>query len=431
MMRSLTPGLVELDSWLNAKQPEIVAGIKDIGKAVTTITDAIKYIGQLDEESKNWTLMKLLNSAANPNGAGSIKAPLPTDIVTDHAPTAGAWGAIGNWIKGAFSGGRQPRSSSANAFDQPTRGLSIGGKEISLERAEDGGSNGTAFGNGATRGIEVNGTKVGPGNPLPVTLDNFGFGGADGGGGGLLGAIGAGVSRLFGGGGSGGGGSDSYGAGSSHVPKAEGVKRAAHLVDHLMSKFGLTREQAIGATGVMGYESGDFTAMQEGGQAPGHGGWGYAQWTGPRRRNFMNWFKQSGIKDPSSVEANEGFLDYELTHGYGRAINAIKKQHGVAESALSWEHVFEDMDGTAGIPAFGAHVARAVAYSKLPQLQPGYFATSPGGNNDHSVTHNVVNHKTDVHVDGSMDPETTARMVGSHIHRTNQDLTRDMIGATQ
>jgi hypothetical protein len=59
-----------------------------------------------------------------------------------------------------------------------------------------------------------------------------------------------------------------------------------------------------------------------------------------------------------------------------------------------------------GVPEFGARMNMASAYAKLPQMQPGYFAVSPGGNVDHSVTNNVVHHKTDVHVDGSQDPKS-------------------------
>jgi hypothetical protein len=88
----------------------------------------------------------------------------------------------------------------------------------------------------------------------------------------------------------------------------------------------------------------------------------------------------------------------------------------VRSSAYAWEWGFEGMRPIGpGVPAFGAHMNVASPYAKLPQMQPGYFAVSPGGNVDHSVTNNVVNDKTDVHVDGSIDPEITARMVGSHI----------------
>lgn len=330
-------------------------------------------------------------------------------------------GFFGELYDEIFGGKSYPTGNGA------ARGLSFGGsggKEISLERAEDGGLGGSGLGGaGGARSIEVAGSEISENNPLPVRLIQNGGGGGGslwdwltggaGGGGGpgggnpILSGLSA-VGGLLGGRGGGGGASDSYGSGSSHIPKGQGLARASHLVDHLMSKYGLTRTQALGAAGVMGYESGDFTTMQEGGQAPGHGGWGYAQWTGPRRRDFMAWTSANKL-DPSSVEANEGFLDHELAGNYAHAIAAIKRTNTVAAAANSWEHAFEGMtEGGPGIPAFGAHIGRALAYAKIPALNgsvgAGQAALSSTANNYSATTSSSVN---SMHI-GKIDISTQA-----------------------
>jgi hypothetical protein len=89
------------------------------------------------------------------------------------------------------------------------------------------------------------------------------------------------------------------------------------------------------------------------------------------------------------------------------SFEAVKRTHDVRSSAYAWEWGFEGMRPNGpGVPEFGARMNMASAYAKLPQMQPGYFAVSPGGNVYHSVTNNVVHHKTDVHVDGSQDPKS-------------------------
>jgi len=143
---------------------------------------------------------------------------------------------------------------------------------------------------------------------------------------------------------------------------------ASKLAQHLMEKYGLSRDQAVGAVGVMGYESGHFQTMQEVGRSGTGSGWGYAQWTGPRRTNFENYVKSNGL-DPSSYEANVGFLDHELEGPYSHAIDNLKKAENVEDSAKSWLHNFEGMsiDGknVQGVPAVQEHVNSALSYDNV------------------------------------------------------------------
>lgn len=85
---------------------------------------------------------------------------------------------------------------------------------------------------------------------------------------------------------------------------------AHRLMGDLQRDFGMTPQQAAGVVGSLAFESGGFRTLQEQG-VPYRGGWGYAQWTGPRRTAFDNWVRQNGL-DPSSYEANYGFLSQEF-----------------------------------------------------------------------------------------------------------------------
>lgn len=85
------------------------------------------------------------------------------------------------------------------------------------------------------------------------------------------------------------------------------------LMRDLMRDYGLNKEYAAGIVGNLDYESGGFQHMQE--IEPlvkgSRGGWGYAQWTGPRRVAFEKFAEENGL-DPASYEANYGFLKHEL-----------------------------------------------------------------------------------------------------------------------
>jgi hypothetical protein len=143
----------------------------------------------------------------------------------------------------------------------------------------------------------------------------------------------------------------------------DSIDIAIKLRDHLMQKYGMTKEQATGFAGTMGYESGNFHTLQEvapvGGVGDGHrGGYGYAQWTGPRRRDFNAYIAKTGL-DPKSYEANEGFMDQELQGQYAKAVTAVKKTNTVEDAAKATLVHYEGMPDTAAIRALGGKPATA------------------------------------------------------------------------
>src|SRR5690606_17673173 len=77
--------------------------------------------------------------------------------------------------------------------------------------------------------------------------------------------------------------------------------KAPGIMAKLLRDFPIAPEDAAAILGNLGHESLGFTAMQEFRPvvAGSRGGWGWAQWTGPRRRAFEAYCARTG-KDPAS-----------------------------------------------------------------------------------------------------------------------------------
>lgn len=88
----------------------------------------------------------------------------------------------------------------------------------------------------------------------------------------------------------------------------------------------LDAQGAAAIFGNLGHESAGFTKLQE--IAPtvkgSRGGYGWAQWTGPRRKAFEAYCKRAG-KDPASDEANYAYLFVELKGIEGSEAGAIAR----------------------------------------------------------------------------------------------------------
>lgn len=119
-------------------------------------------------------------------------------------------------------------------------------------------------------------------------------------------------------------------------------EKAPWIMARLMREFGLSKEDAAAIIGNLGHESGGFRLLQE--IAPtvkgSRGGYGWAQWTGPRRRAFEAWCQSKGLK-PSSDEANYGYLAVELHGPEAGAIAAVKRAAGLRSKVEAFEMAFE------------------------------------------------------------------------------------------
>jgi TP901 family phage tail tape measure protein len=201
------------------------------------------------------------------------------------------------------------------------------------------------------------------------------------------------------------------------------------LTEHMMSTYGLTREQAVGAVGTMGYESGNFKQLQEMGHSGTGSGYGYAQWTGPRRTAFMENAQQNGL-DPKSYDAQVSMIDKELGSApYKRTIADLKNTDNPADASKVWQHDYEGMNVTGkgkieGVPAVQEHIDRAQQYYNqgvgLPRNQG--IDTSPNG----QVTR--IPPKIDSMPTGSID---AAKRLADQQKEMQAELTKNATEGTQ
>jgi hypothetical protein len=121
------------------------------------------------------------------------------------------------------------------------------------------------------------------------------------------------------------------------------AQRGGAITARLASDLNLPAASAAGITGNLQAESG-IRAVQEGHPISGRGGFGWAQWTGPRRVAFEQYAKENNL-DPKSDEANYGFLKKELQSpeyaGMLKQLGALKGPNAAREAAALFERLFE------------------------------------------------------------------------------------------
>ena len=109
-----------------------------------------------------------------------------------------------------------------------------------------------------------------------------------------------------------------------------------------MRDFDLTPLDAAAVFGNAGYESLGFTELQE--IKPvvrgSRGGYGWFQWTGPRRIAFEQYCKRNGYK-PESHDANYKFLFTELTGPEKKALPALRAAPTLRDKVIAFEETFE------------------------------------------------------------------------------------------
>lgn len=118
--------------------------------------------------------------------------------------------------------------------------------------------------------------------------------------------------------------------------KAPGIMRL------LMKDFEFSVLDAAAVVGNLGHESGGFKFLQEKKPlVPGSkGGYGWAQWTGPRRRAYEDYCSRNNL-DPASDKANYGFLFVELKGSEKKAVWATKSAKTLYDKVVAFELGFE------------------------------------------------------------------------------------------
>jgi hypothetical protein len=129
-------------------------------------------------------------------------------------------------------------------------------------------------------------------------------------------------------------------------PNAESTFRAKApgVMAQLIRDFPITPEDAAAILGNLGHESAGLTTLQEikPTVAGSRGGYGWAQWTGPRRRAFEAYCKRTG-KNPASDDANYAYLFVELKGIEGSekaAIGKLTKAVGLDAKVEAFEKAF-------------------------------------------------------------------------------------------
>jgi hypothetical protein len=139
-------------------------------------------------------------------------------------------------------------------------------------------------------------------------------------------------------------------------------QRASAFMPRLQKDLNITKEQAAGIIGSLGGETGGLKAVQELHPViPGsRGGFGWAQWTGPRRVEFEQFSAARGLSITSD-EANYQFLVHELKGSESKALNQLKQTGSVDEAA----RVFTGSAATGigylrpGIEHYGSSISKA------------------------------------------------------------------------
>jgi len=179
---------------------------------------------------------------------------------------------------------------------------------------------------------------------------------------------------------------------------------APQTVQRLSNDLSISPQVAAGIVGQLGYESAGLQSINEMQPVvPGsRGGFGWAQWTGPRRKQFESWAQQNNM-DVADPEANYQFLVHELTQTPEKKV--LSKLQGI-EDPVEAGKVFTDSYLRPGVPAYdkraswvektlntlipaaqaqttqGGNVAEQGTAFSLEQLQNGLQKAQAAGNQE-------------------------------------------------
>lgn len=184
------------------------------------------------------------------------------------------------------------------------------------------------------------------------------------------------------------------------------------LMGDFQRDYGMSTPQAAGFVGNLAHESDNFRQLQEAKPlVPGsRGGYGFAQWTGARRRAFEAWANDKGLA-PSSYEANYGFLRHEIdntpegrfmsnllrTNDVGQATRIVQDQFlrpGVphTDSRLNYAQTFAGLGGDNSGSPYGLPTSRMQAPAMGPAGPYGLqTAQSSGSGGDFGAAQIAAN----------------------------------------
>jgi hypothetical protein len=113
--------------------------------------------------------------------------------------------------------------------------------------------------------------------------------------------------------------------------------KVAAYTARLQKDVGIKGFQADGIWGNIGHECNGFHSFQEQDPTSGRGGYGWMQWTGPRRVAFENYCRDKNL-DPDSDEANYDFLVRELLTSEKDSLDRLKRANTRDTATYAFMH---------------------------------------------------------------------------------------------
>jgi hypothetical protein len=147
-------------------------------------------------------------------------------------------------------------------------------------------------------------------------------------------------------------------------------ERKAAIRDKIATGLGVSGASASGIVSGLNAESGIAGINERNPTVPGsRGGFGWAQWTGPRRIEMESYARLHGL-DPASDEANYGFLIHSLTNNPQYAGLLAQLRSG-SISAYEAATIFSKGYIVPPDATLGGHVAGAEGIARLPSAAAG------------------------------------------------------------
>lgn len=148
--------------------------------------------------------------------------------------------------------------------------------------------------------------------------------------------------------------------------------KAPKIISDLMRDVAVTKIQAGAVTGNIGHECCGFLLMQEVRPRAGKGGYGWCQWTGPRRTSFFE-FCAANHLSVDSDEGNYAYLLHELRTTQTAALLQLKRHNDLTACVTIFEQYFE----RAGVPNIPDRVRYAqIAIDAFNKAHPQAQAVS-------------------------------------------------------
>jgi hypothetical protein len=162
----------------------------------------------------------------------------------------------------------------------------------------------------------------------------------------------------------------------------DNATRGAAIRDKLASDLNLSSDTASAMVGNLQAESGLKAVQERNPLGGGRGGFGWAQWTGPRRNAFEAYAKANGL-DPSSDAANYGFLKQELNSPqYAGMMQRMRAAKSRDEATAIFEREYEGPAvSNVGVRR---NYANQIAAAQAPPVQVGQTLN---GAVDVNITH--------------------------------------------